>query len=141
MATTDLLLIGRQAELRRLQENVAKGRHSLLVGKVGLGKSHLLRVLTRELPRSIYLDQVRPLRLSLLDLCQALHTRRDLALTAPDAPWPEEGRFKWRRLLPACYQTTPHQEEPGAPPPNSDRRFLAWIGRLRYSRFAVGPHF
>ncbi|MFZ1059137.1 MAG: AAA family ATPase [Candidatus Rokuibacteriota bacterium] len=89
MATTDLLLIGRATELRRLQENVAKGRHSLLVGKVGLGKSHLLRVLTRELPRSIYLDQVRPLRLSLLDLCQALHTRRDLTLTAPDAPWPD----------------------------------------------------
>jgi type II secretory pathway predicted ATPase ExeA len=89
MAPADLLLIGRAAELQRLRENVARGRHTLLAGKVGLGKSHLLRALNRELPRSIYLEQIRPLRLSLLDLCQALHTRRDLALTAPDAPWPE----------------------------------------------------
>ena len=86
MATSDIL-IGRAADLQRLRDNAARGRHTLLVGKVGLGKSHLLRVLTRELPRSIYLDQVRPLRVSLLDLCQALHARGHLALT--DAPWPD----------------------------------------------------
>ncbi len=88
---TDLLLIGREAELQRLQENVAKGRHTLLVGKVGLGKSHLLRVLDRELPRSIYLEQVRPLRLSLLSLCQPLHARGELALPGlpADTPWAE----------------------------------------------------
>ena len=86
-AAADLLLIGRAAELQRLRENVARGRHSVLVGKVGLGKSHLLRALNRELPRSIYLDEVRPLRPSLVALCQALHARGHLTLT--DAPWPE----------------------------------------------------
>src|SRR3990172_7661303 len=86
MATTDLL-VGRAAELQRLRENVARGRHTLLVGKVGLGKSHLLRALNRELPRSIYLEEVRPLRPSLVALCQALHARGHLTLT--DAPWPE----------------------------------------------------
>jgi hypothetical protein len=85
----DLLLIGREAELQRLRENVARGRHTLLVGKIGLGKSHLLRVVERELPGSIYLEQIRPLRVSLLALCQALHQERHLALpgTSADTPW------------------------------------------------------
>src|SRR3989304_3077014 len=86
MATTDLL-IGRAPELQHLRENVAKGRHTLLVGKIGLGKSHLLRALNRELSRSIYLEEVRPLRHSLVALCQALHARGHLTLTG--APWPE----------------------------------------------------
>src|SRR3989304_8442722 len=86
MATTDLL-IGRAPELQHLRENVPRARHSLLVGKIGLGKSHLLRALNRELSRSIYLEEVRPLRHSLVALCQALHARGHLALT--DAPWPE----------------------------------------------------
>ncbi len=92
---TDLLLIGREEELQRLQENVARGRHSLLVGKVGVGKSHLLRVLAQQLTRSIHLAQVRPLRLSLLDLCQALHQQGHLALPGVEAAalaWAEVSR-------------------------------------------------
>jgi len=98
-AHPDLLLIGREPELQRLRENVARGRHSLLFGKVGLGKSHLLRVLERELPRSIYLEQIRPLRASLLALCQALHARGELGLPGlpPDTPW-AEGAKKLARL-------------------------------------------
>ncbi len=91
----DLLLIGRESELRRLQENVAKGRHTLLVGPVGLGKSHLLRALARTLPRSMSLRQVHPLRVSLLTLCQTLHQQRHLALAGVEVAslaWPDVSR-------------------------------------------------
>jgi len=92
---TDLLLIGREAEIQRLRENVARGRPTLLLGPVGLGKSQLLRVLHQALPRSIYLEQIRPLRVSLLALCQALHREHHLILPGLDPAsldWPELSR-------------------------------------------------
>ncbi len=92
---TDLLLIGREPELQRLRENVAKGRHSLLVGQVGLGKSALLYALHRTLARSIHLKHVHPLGGSLLALAEALHQQRHLSLPGLDAAslaWPDLSR-------------------------------------------------
>ena len=39
----ELPLIGRDDERARLLANVARGRHTLLVGPIGAGKTHLLR--------------------------------------------------------------------------------------------------
>jgi len=80
------LLIGRERQLQRLRENAARGRHSLLVGAVGLGKSALLRVLHRTLARSIYLTHIHPLRGSLLALSEALHQQRHLRGPGLEAP-------------------------------------------------------
>jgi hypothetical protein len=78
-------LIGRAAELDRLEANLARGRHALLVGPVGIGKSHLLRVLHERRPGALAVDTVKPLRVTLLALCQALHARQALVLPDPDA--------------------------------------------------------
>lgn len=40
--TQSVELVGREDILSTLQENVAKGQHTLLVGPLGIGKSHLL---------------------------------------------------------------------------------------------------
>jgi hypothetical protein len=101
----DPALIGRAAELERLEANVARRRHTLLVGPVGIGKSHLLRALHARLPEALYVDAVRPLRVTLLALCQTLHARQQLVLAdgaAPPAAWPycarRLGRFNIREL-------------------------------------------
>ena len=39
----ELPVIGRETERARLLANVARGRHTLLVGPIGAGKTHLLR--------------------------------------------------------------------------------------------------
>jgi DNA replication protein DnaC len=81
----DPALIGRAAELERLEANVARRRHTLLVGPVGIGKSHLLRALHARLPEALYVDAVRPLRVTLLALCQTLHARQQLVLAVEPA--------------------------------------------------------
>jgi hypothetical protein len=55
------------------------------VGPVGIGKSHLLRVLHERRPGALAVDTVKPLRVTLLALCQALHAREALVLPDPDA--------------------------------------------------------
>ena len=90
-----LQLIGREAERQRLEENVARGRHTLLVGPIGIGKSHLLRVVAGALPRALRVDHVRPLRMSLLALCQTLHAAGDLTVPGLDVAtlaWPDCAR-------------------------------------------------
>ncbi len=73
-ASTSAPVIGRDAELTRLRENMATGRHTLLVGPIGIGKSFLLRSITAEIPTTLYIEHTRPLRPSLLALCRDLHT-------------------------------------------------------------------
>jgi hypothetical protein len=75
----DLLLIGRDAELQALEASVARGRHTLLVGPVGIGKSHLLRAWQQRRPGALAVDSVKSLRVTLLALCQTLHARQALA--------------------------------------------------------------
>ena len=88
---SERLLIGRDAERTRLATNVAKGRHTLLVGPIGIGKSQLLRAVARTLPQALVLDNIRPLRTSLLGLCETLHAQGQLVLpgtTDPSPDWP-----------------------------------------------------
>jgi hypothetical protein len=68
----ELLLIGRAAERDRIQANLAARRHTVVVGPLGAGKSHLLRAVARETPGAITLDAIRPLRAALIQLGQAL---------------------------------------------------------------------
>ena len=100
-----LLLIDRAAERARLEANVATRRHSLLVGPIGCGKSHLLRAVAQTLPDALYVDAVRPFRVTLLTLCQALHARQALRFgdgQPTDLAWPDcakrLGRLNIREL-------------------------------------------
>ena len=87
-----LLLIDRTAERARLEANLAARRHTLLVGPIGSGKSHLLHVLAQAHPDALVVDQVRPVRVALLALGQGLHARQALCLegaTPTALPWPD----------------------------------------------------
>jgi integrase/recombinase XerD len=89
-------VIGRQTERARLLANVARGRHTLLVGPIGAGKTHLLRTVAAEVPEAVYVPHVQPLRLCLLALAERLHARGQLVLATGDAApetWPECARL------------------------------------------------
>ena len=77
-------MIGRQTERARLLANVARGRHTLLVGPIGAGKTHLLRAVAAEVPEAVYVPHVQPLRLCLLGLAERLHARGQLVLADGD---------------------------------------------------------
>jgi type II secretory pathway predicted ATPase ExeA len=68
-------LVGRAAECERLRANLAARRHTLLVGPLGAGKSHLLRGLAAETAGALALEQIRPLRAALVELCRLCHAR------------------------------------------------------------------
>ena len=84
----ELPVIGREAERARLLANVARGRHTLLVGPIGAGKTCLLRHVAHALPEAIYVPHLQPIRLGLLATCEGLHARGQLAL-ANGTPAPE----------------------------------------------------
>ena len=90
-----LTLIGRAAEHERLLSNVARGRHTLLVGPIGVGKTHLLRHVAQMLPTAIFVPHVQPIRLGLLAMCEGLHARGPLVLAggaAAPATWADCGK-------------------------------------------------
>jgi hypothetical protein len=62
---------GRQAELGRLQTNLERGIHTLLIGPVGVGKSHLLELLDGE--HLIRLPGLSPPRQMIIALAEQLH--------------------------------------------------------------------
>lgn len=65
--------VGRAVELKRLQENCSKGIDTLLVGGVGVGKSHLLRLL--EGGRVIQLQGLSPAKQAIVSLAEELYNR------------------------------------------------------------------
>ena len=75
-----LQTVGRQAELRKLQENLNKGIDSLLVGPVGVGKSHLLGLLEGD--RIIRVKGLGPVRQAIIEIAEALH---NAGVFQPDA--------------------------------------------------------
>jgi hypothetical protein len=92
-------VIGRETERARLLENVARGRHTLVVGPIGAGKTHVLREVAEALPQAVYVPHVQPLRLCLLGLAERLHARGQLVLTdgtAAPGTWPECARLLGR---------------------------------------------
>jgi hypothetical protein len=89
-------VIGRETERAHLLANVTRGRHTLLVGPIGAGKTHLLRAVAAEVPEAVYVPHVQPLRLCLLGLAERLHARGQLVLADGEAApetWPECARI------------------------------------------------
>ncbi len=68
--------VGRQVELKRLQENCAKGIDTLLVGGVGVGKSHLLKLL--EGGKVIPMQGFSPAKQAIVSLAEELYNRGTL---------------------------------------------------------------
>src|SRR5262249_59016555 len=81
-------MINRAAERARLLANVARRRHTLLVGPIGAGKTHLLRAGAAEVPEAAYVPHVQPLPLCLLGLAESLHGRGPLPPADRAAPPP-----------------------------------------------------
>ena len=64
---------GAEEILATLQENVAKRRPTLLVGPLGIGKSHILREFSAGAERCLYLEHISPIKPALLNLAGLLH--------------------------------------------------------------------
>ena len=67
--------VGRAEAITAIKNFMARGRHVLLTGSRGAGKSHLLRHVARELVTgpTLVLDDFRAQRGILIDVCQELH--------------------------------------------------------------------
>jgi len=105
----NLPTIGRQAELAQLQDHLRKGIDTLLLGPVGVGKSHLLSLL--EGPKLIRLPGLTPQRQALLSLAEELFDRGVLQPTTGAPSQPAAGE----PLRPE--ETEPDLEPEGEPDP------------------------
>jgi hypothetical protein len=74
------ILVGRTKELERLKHNLDSRKHTVLVGEIGTGKSHLLRYAIRDKRKVIYIEQIHPLKSALLNIAEALHQNRRLII-------------------------------------------------------------
>ena len=86
------ILIGREQELQAIKANLANKKHTLLIGDIGTGKSHLLKALVKDLSRVIYIEHIQPLKSALVLIAQELH--KDLRLKLEDTQteyldWPD----------------------------------------------------
>ena len=110
--------VGRQEIFATLRENVAKRRPTLLVGPLGIGKSHILREFVTNAeqgsrspersegtgagkqedgnpqseirnPKSLYLEHVSPIKPALLNLAQLLHQDGALEVVGIEASYME----------------------------------------------------
>ena len=98
--------VGRHAERRRLQENLDRGIDTLLIGSVGVGKTHLLALLKRD--RLISVKGLTPIRQTIIDIAEALY-REDVFQSQKPDHTSEGGEANLSR---AC----PQQEGTGRPP-------------------------
>src|SRR3989338_6578406 len=78
----DSILIGIDEELRKIKDNIANKKHTLLIGDIGTGKSHLLKAILKDLSRVIYIEHIQPLKSALVSIAQELH--KDLRLNLED---------------------------------------------------------
>jgi len=71
--------IGRQEEFKQMQKNLSNGIPTLLLGKPGIGKTHLLDLLCKHLMRSkkefLYIEKFKPVKDTLVNLYLTLKTR------------------------------------------------------------------
>jgi type II secretory pathway predicted ATPase ExeA len=87
-------MIQRQTELTKAIEAIAKGQHTLLIGEVGVGKSHLLRETQSKVAKAIYIESISPLKSALLDILKVLHQNDDLQAEGIEAEY-----LTWEELL------------------------------------------
>ena len=103
--------VGRQAELKQLQENVSRGIDTLLVGPVGSGKSHLLALIEGE--QIIRIKGLTPSRQAIITIAEELYRIGELR------PSPGEGEETDRACTPPEPGETPvaaGKLEPGETP-------------------------
>lgn len=82
-----LLLIGREMKLKQIMQNLRDKRHTLLIGEIGVGKTHLLRCFIHRLPKRrkvIYVEYIQPLKTALLSIVQQLHHLQRLKMEGID---------------------------------------------------------
>ena len=82
--------VGRQAELKPLQDNVARGIDTLLIGPVGTGKSHLLNLLEGE--QLIRLPGLTPPRQTLIHIAEELFRKGEFQVS-PEGGEADRGRL------------------------------------------------
>lgn len=87
-------MIGRQTELHKLTENIEKGQPTLLLGDIGVGKSHLLREVQSKLDKAIYVEAVSPIKSALLEILKTLHQNDNLKIEGIEAEY-----LNWEELI------------------------------------------
>ena len=73
--------VGRDAELRQLKDNLSKSIDTLLLGPIGVGKSHLLALLNAE--NALVVKTLTPAKESLINIAKELHK---IGRFCPDGP-------------------------------------------------------
>ena len=81
--------VGRQAELKQLQDNVTRGIDTLLIGPVGTGKSHLLNRVEGE--QLIRLPGLTPPRQALITIAEELFRKGEFQVS-PEGGETDRGR-------------------------------------------------
>ena len=89
-----------QTEHSKLLENIQKAQHTLLIGDIGIGKTHLLRQVQSQRDKTIYIESVSPFKSASLEILQTLHENGDLQIKGMDVEYlnPEELLKKLKRL-------------------------------------------
>ena len=68
--------VGREEELKKMFKNVKDGIPTLLLGKPGVGKTHLLYLLCRYLDKHkkpyLYIEKFKPVKETLINLYKTL---------------------------------------------------------------------
>lgn len=82
-------LVGRVTELKKICEWAVKKRHVLLVGAVGIGKTHMLAHLMDLLPNTIIIERLTPLKPALLEALKQLKDRKSLRVAGMDTDYLE----------------------------------------------------
>ncbi len=88
------MLIGRQRELHQLREYIARHRHTLVVGPVGIGKTALLRAAVEQAPRVVVIAHIAPFRQALLSVAQQLQAQGRLVLPETDTAYLDWSEIK-----------------------------------------------
>ena len=66
-----LQTVGRDEELRQVKDNASKGIDTLVLGPIGVGKSHLLALLNAE--NALVVKTLSPAKEALINIAEALH--------------------------------------------------------------------
>ncbi len=74
--------VGRDKELRQLKDNLSKSVDTLLLGPIGVGKSHLLALLNAE--NALVVKTLSPAKESLINIAKGLHKIGRLCPDGPD---------------------------------------------------------
>ena len=81
-----LQTVGRDEELRQLKDNLSKSIDTLVIGPIGVGKSHLLALLEAE--NVLVVKTLSPAKEALINIAEELHK---IGRLCPDGPDNEEG--------------------------------------------------